>query len=193
MAEQKIVFCDVDGTVALTHEEWFMRYNIEWKDNLTYDHITDWGVHAFVKESCGTQIYKYLNDDDLYDNVQPYPGSVVGVEILRKRGFRVVFLTSGLHKGKISFLRRWGFLEKTGDKDFVVAHDKGLIDGKGAILIDDGYHNVKAFKGISILLDAPHNRKYNHLFRAMDWNEVVAYAIGIHDADHMARYMSYGS
>jgi 5'-nucleotidase len=191
MAE-KIVYCDVDGTVALTHEVWYARYNRDYQDNLTGERVTDWGTHAFTKPECGKKIYEYLDDPDLYEEVVPLDGSMEGVETLRKYGFRIVFLTSGVHKGKISFLRRYGFIEKTGDKDFIIAHDKSLVDGSNSLLIDDGYHNIQAFKGIGILLDAPHNRKYHHTYRAMDWDDVVAFVFGLEGAKRMASYMSYG-
>jgi 5'-nucleotidase len=190
--EQKLIFCDVDGTVAQTHSAWYERYNRDWNDNLTHEMVLDWGIHNYVKTECGVKIYDYLLQDDLYDDVQPYPGSIDGIETLRKYGFRVVFLTSGIHKGKISFLRRCGFIDKS-DKDFVVAHDKSLVDGTNATLIDDGFHNIQAFKGFGILLDAPHNRKYHHTYRALDWDDVVAFVVGLEGARKMSSYMSYGS
>jgi 5'(3')-deoxyribonucleotidase len=186
MENNKVCLVDVDGTVALTHDQWFKRYNAEWSDDLTYEEITDWEVHSFVKESCGKSIYKYLDDPTLYDEVQPYPGSIEGVEKLRNYGFRVVFLSSGVHPGKIKFLRKFDFIGK-GDSDFVIAHDKSLI--KGFILIDDGWHNIQAFNGPGILLDAPHNRKVDYNFRAMDWDHVVKLVGTFEVADQLINSM----
>jgi 5'-nucleotidase len=183
------ILIDVDGVVAQTHTEWLRRYNHDWNDHLTSEMITNWGIHEFVKPECGTKIYKYLSDPDLYDNVEPVPHALWGVNTLRSMQHRCVFLSAGVHAGKRDFLFRHGFI--TTEKDLIIAQDKSLIMGQ--ILIDDGVHNIQDFKqGTGVLFHAKHNEYFDYLFRAYDWHCVVELVSILEGRERMASYMSYG-
>lgn len=169
---EKIILVDVDGTVASLYNVWYGRYNAEYDDDLTTERVTEWRVHEFVKPECGIKIYNYLSDPDLYDSVQPVDGAVDGVNGLKELGFRVVFLSSGIHPGKADFLRRYKLIGK-GDDDIIIAHDKSLIVGD--YLIDDAFHNIKSFRhGLGILFgDYAHNRECNYSPHAENWKDAV--------------------
>lgn len=61
--------------------------------------------------------------------------------------------------------------------DVIVTTNKQMVDAD--FLIDDGVHNLLGGKYKGILMDAPHNRKFNereyNIFRAKNWQEVYAY------------------
>ena len=163
------VLLDVDYCIAPLHEEWLRRYNRDYDDNLTHFQITEWNMSNFVKPECGENIYKYLNDPDLYDDMNPVHGSKEAVALLCAYGYDVRFVTSGVHKGKIDFLYRHKFIDS--ESDYVIAADKSLIIGD--VLVDDYGMNLKTFKGVGILFDAPHNRSSSYGIRVYNWEEVV--------------------
>lgn len=168
-----LVFLDVDGVTLDLGTEWLNRYNEDYNDKLTNEHITRWATHEFVKPECGRKIYDYLLMPDLYDNVQPIAGAREGVEILKGAGHRVVFLSSGIHRGKYLRLKQLGFLNR--EDDYICAHDKSLVSGD--YLVDDGVHNIIAFRktrGIPVLFDAPHNQLSFQELRAMNWTDVTS-------------------
>lgn len=155
-----IICVDVDETIAKLHEVWLDRYNKKYDDDLQTDDVTDWEIHRFVKPECNFDIYRMLECDDMYDEVQPVPGALETVEWIRGRGHRVVFVSSTVRQtfdAKLDWLGRHGFTDKR--KDFVAARDKSLV--RGDFLIDDNYDNCKGFycagaRG-ALLVTAPWN------------------------------------
>lgn len=159
----KIAFVDVDGVVADLGTAWLNRYNKDFDDNLTNDNILGWHTSQYVKPECGNKIYDYLEDPTLYDEVEPIPQSIYGITYLRAEGYRVVFATASVN-GASGKKYRWlidhGFLSGNNSlNDYIEIGDKGLLyPGQfDNILIDDGIHNLKAFKGFGVLFQRPHN------------------------------------
>lgn len=157
----KTIAVDVDGVCADLHAEWLKRYNAEFADTLTVERIHQWDMIPAVKPECGKQIYKYLNQPDLYANVPVIAGAHDGVNDLRDRGWRVVFVTSctkGMADQKWEWLERHGFLAVTKghSPDLIIAHDKSLI--RADALLDDYDGNLHGWMRRGILLDAPYNR-----------------------------------
>lgn len=174
----KIIRVDVDGVVADLQLEWLSRINAEYGCDVTCDEITDWNMGLFLPP-VAQDYHKHLHDLTLYEGVQPYAGAQEGISLLRKAGYRVVFVTSSTAAGaygKMEWLKRYGFLPK-GEyipKDFVSAHDKTLV-APGSPLVDDGYHNIQK-EAHGILIDQPWNRQVEYPFRAKTWAEVLEIA-----------------
>lgn len=169
-----IFYADVDGTTLNLSKRWYGLYNADYDDNLDDARVTGWSVHSFVKPECGKKIYDYLLLPDLYDDVEPIDGAIEGIQVLKEMDFRVVFLSSGIHRGKYLRLKHFGLLN--GEEDYICAHDKSLVHGD--YLLDDGMHNIKAFhsankKGYAIVFDAPHNRNERWLLRADGWVNAI--------------------
>lgn len=173
----KRILVDVDCVVADLMDEWLGIYNAEYSDNLDVSQIVRWGMEEFVKPECGTKIYDYLWLPYLYDHVKPIDGAITGVRWLRRHGYDIRFVTSGVHAGKAQWLGRHGLL--IGEfplysPDLIVAHDKSII--KADIMIDDNIKNCDNFSGTSILFGQPWNDGLTtgH-FRADDWADVIQY------------------
>jgi 5'-nucleotidase len=171
----KRILVDVDCVIADLMDEWLGMYNAEYNDTLTAGQITSWGMEEFVKGECGTKIYDYLWLPNLYDYVKPIDGAITGVRWLRRHGFDVRFVTSGLHAGKAKWLGNQGLL--LGEfplysPDLIVAHDKSII--KADIMIDDNVKNCESFSGFAIVFGQPWNSHAasQHL-RADDWADVI--------------------
>ena len=173
-----IILCDVDSVVAELMTPWLARYNEDYDDNLTADNILAWSTHEFVKPECGKKIYDYLNDPDLYVNCPPIEGALDGVNTLKQKGHRVVFVTAATAEGmgaKLKWLCSHGFLDMGGKNecpDFIAAKDKGLL--RGDVMIDDGVHNLdSAYVKYCILFDQPWNQENLEYARAIGWAGVL--------------------
>lgn len=167
-----IILVDIDGVTGNLYKVWYGIYNRDWHDCLIPENVLTWDLHKYVKPECGKKIYDYLKYPDLYDKVEPIDGSQWGINTLREMGHRCVFLSAGVHAGKVDFLKRNGFIET--EKDLIIAEDKSIING--AYLIDDAAHNVQEFRqGIAILFNARHNEWLDYSYRAYNWKQVVHY------------------
>ena len=178
------ILSDVDGVTLCLNIEWYKRYNADYNDCLKSEHVTKWAVHEFVKPSCGKKIYDYLLMPDLYETVPLIAGAMDAIMTLRNAGHRVVFVSSGIHRGK--YLRLKEFNLVASEDDYICAHDKSLICGD--YLLDDGFHNIRAFKrGTAILFDAPHNRHEQWNPRVTNWEEAVNMILDLQERKDFAR------
>jgi len=173
----KRILVDVDCVVADLMPTWLGLYNAEYTDNLSVSQIIRWGMEEFVKPECGKKIYDYLRFHNLYDDVKPIDGAITSVHWLRRHGYDIRFVTSGVHPGKAEWLGQHGLL--IGEfplysPDFVVSHDKSIIHAD--IMIDDNIKNCNEFSGLSILFGQPWNvDNTTRHFRADDWADVIQF------------------
>lgn len=177
---RKVVLCDVDEVVAALLPEWVRRYNDAYDDELQLAAITDWSLQRFVKPECGDKIYDFLNAPDLYEDVDPVPGALYGVNELRRRGYRVVFVTSATkgHAGqKLQWLQDQGFLPagRQTDPDYWEGSEKWML--RGDLIIDDRPHTLEQCEFPSILFPCEHNALYvaplyAPIHRVTDWMEI---------------------
>jgi len=173
-----VIAVDVDDTVANLVDPWLARYNRDFNDTLAKESITSWDIASFTKPVCGKDIYRYLDDPTLYDDVEPIPGALLAIDDMRILGHRVIFVTSAVQKAsgrKLEWLRKHGFLStlvtERVDKDYVECHDKSLV--RADVLIDDRYENVKNFPGKAILFTQPWNAHETHQACMNGWDNLV--------------------
>lgn len=174
------ILIDLDDTVWILLDQWLKRYNEEYNDNVTRYDIKGWDLTPYIKKECGSKIYKYLEDPTLYDDVQLYDGAEWGIGMLRKMGHRCVFLSAGVHAGKLALLKKHNLIET--EKDLIIAQDKSLV--KGRFLVDDGMHNLKSFGGVGILMRRPHNESFSHPYIAENWKDVVKIIRAVEEWDN---------
>jgi len=185
-----IIACDGDGITCDLHPEWLRRYNRDYNDTLTVEQWLSWDAHKYVKPECGKDIYKYLRDPDLYENIVPVAGAVEGVVRLRALGHQIIFVTAntyGMTDQKARWFERWGFCEPKGHDlphDFVPMFNKNNLDAY--LLIDDGAHNVRRWveekARPAIMLERPYNMSllnevpsafWMKCHRAKTWSDIV--------------------
>lgn len=170
-----IIACDVDGVVAALHQEVLNRYNFDYRDSLIVEDIHSWDMALYVKPECGTKIYQYFSEGDLYkfDYIRAIENAAWGVDQLENAGHRVVYVTTpapGTNGAKAEWLRQRSFLRD--DKDYVECRDKSLI--RADVLIDDGAHNLREFIGKRILFHQPWNANeyVDGAYRVNGWIEI---------------------
>lgn len=175
---KNIIALDIDDVVADLLPEWLRRYNHDFDDNLAPEDITEWDLTKFIKKECGSRIFEYLDDANLYDNVLPVDGAISSISKLKSLPHtRVIFVTArDVADAKFSWLKTWGLAESR--NDYVVCQDKGLI--LADYLVDDKPENIMRFSGFGILFSSNHNRRFNDelgkfWIRKTGWEEVVEY------------------
>lgn len=178
---QPTAIVDVDDTVVQLLPTWLRLYNRDWNDTLTPAHVTSWEIWEHVKPECGRRIYDYLDSPALYDDMEPIAGALAGVQRIRAAGIRVVFATSAVrgHAGaKLDLLQRHGFLApgRKVDPDYAEVADKGLL--RGHVIIDDGWHNIVAWRGVlALLYPGPQNASRvidePGVLRVRDWQDAA--------------------
>lgn len=164
------ILLDVDCVVADLMPEWLRRYNLDYDDNRLLDEITHWDMTKFVKTECGKRIYGYLSIPDLYNRVEPVKGAIEGIDYLRSRGWKIVYVSAGLSQAqaKYDWLLQRGLLHNEGE--YIAAYDKSLI--RGDVLIDDRMDNVRDFPGASILFTQPWNAWVRTTRRMNGWSDI---------------------
>lgn len=192
-----IIALDVDGPLAASLEAVLLRYNADWNDTLTAEHIVAWDVHRFVKPECGKGVYDYFRQSTLYDDVAVVADAVWGVEQLRALGHTVRFVTANMFDmtdPKARWLLRHGFSTDEQPhflpRDLFIAQDKNFIDAD--LLVDDRAETVRKWVDNkhrkAILFDRPWNRSlldevpsafWSWAHRAENWKQVVRIVEGL--------------
>lgn len=183
-----VIIVDVDDTTADLVPVWvreFLRMYPECP-NPCDERWTDWDVAPLVPDEYQERFWAVLANPELYDQVEPIPGSLEGVEKLRKFA-RVVFATSAVngHSGaKLRWLVKRGYLDTiVRNRDYIETFDKSLL--RGQLIIDDRPQTCRKFAAVnggrrSALLYlrppaiAPEYRE--GLIAAANWTEVVKQA-----------------
>lgn len=174
----KIIGVDIDGVVADLLPEWVRWYNMDYEDELDWKSVNKWSVHEFVKEDCGKNVYKYIANPRIYDNVEPIENSVWGVKKLRDMGYTVYFIThtpAGCEGRKYKWLNDNGFEVKP--EEYYEASDKSPDKSLFAtdFLIDDKDKNVEHAHGQGIVFTQEYNKELIGYPRVNNWAEIISY------------------
>ena len=138
------ILCDLDSIVVDLQTKWYAVYNEKYNDNITVDDITDWEVHKFVSDECGTKIYNMLTPK-LFDVLDPLDGAIEALDELYQAGHEIVFITAsplGCADAKISWVTK--HIKWATHKNVIIGHKKHLV--KGDVLIDDSPANLHLHK-----------------------------------------------
>lgn len=138
------IIVDLDSTIVDLLNPWLAAYNADHDDTLTIDQLTRFDLHALAKG--GKAIYSYLDQPGFFENLPALEGAVEAVKFLHDDGHELVFATSCPHpegkKGKgIWFQKNLPFIHPG---KLAILDDKHFIAADA--LVDDGAHNIKAYK-----------------------------------------------
>lgn len=139
------ILVDLDETVVNLGDEWLARYNRDWNDNLTVDSITSWDWHLFAKPECGRDLYKYLDDPDLFTDLPPLEGAVEAVDELQRMGHRIVICTAPAFPSNATAKQLWcqKYLPFINRKDVCLIGNKYHV--KADAIVDDSPVQVKKY------------------------------------------------
>ena len=171
------ILVDMDDTVEQLLKAWVKRANEKFGREVTLDDITGWNVAEPYTGISRSEIYGVTYEKGFWESVEPMPGAAEALRHFMDQGHEVYIVTAtepehveekmnGLLFRYFPFIR-WDHV--------IIAGRKQLI--RGAVLIDDGIHNLEGGDYRKILFTAPHNRSYdaraNGMIRVDTWEEAV--------------------
>lgn len=141
------VLLDLDSTIYDLWTPWLEWYNRHYNDNLQKKDIDRWQCDEIVKPECGKKIYSFLNKKNMFTSLNPYPWALESIHKVHTWGIKQVFCstvvgTTGAKEKQEAIIRDFPYLGK--ESLVLVGHDKSLVNGN--VLVDDGPHNLEAFK-----------------------------------------------
>ena len=172
------ILIDMDDTIENLCETWVNFLNKRHNTNISLDDIVEWDMTKAFPTLTKEQVYAPLLEQELWESIKPLPYAVETLKKLIDEGHKIHIVTA-THPQNISF-KMANIIEKyfpfIDYNDIIITSKKQLI--KGDVLIDDAPHNLIDGEYYSILMTAPHNKRYNAskngMIRVNDWNEVYS-------------------
>ena len=173
-----VVLVDMDDTIVDLLSRWVSFLNETHGLSVNPEEITDWNISLFFPTLTKEQVFAPLFIDGFWSAVQPKEDAVKYLKMLKDEGYRVIICTNTHYttlreKMEKVLFHHFDFLSWN---DVVIAYHKQLLDAD--FLVDDGVHNLIGGKYKGILMDAPHNRKFNErehgIIRVKTWREIYA-------------------
>lgn len=167
MMKKGIVACDVDLTVVDTGYAWYKWLEDMTKAGFSYEWVSQWYDFsipysvAWKNKGCSGSPFDFWRAKSVYDNLKPIEGCVDALEMLNKKGYKIVFVSAikgDHHKSKHSFLKQYfPFMD-----GFVATKEKWAVNAD--IIIDDRHKFINMFTNpdtMRIIKDTKHEQDEN--------------------------------
>lgn len=140
--------------IAAVVESFNQKYGTSFK---TSD-CKSWNLVSIFGEEIGT----VMHEPELFRNLKPVKDAVETFERLYRSNLFEIYIVTAAHPRTVEAKYEWlkehiNFLPQS---HIIVSSAKHMI--KGDYLLDDGMHNIRAFKeagGIPIVFNRPHNKE----------------------------------
>jgi 5'(3')-deoxyribonucleotidase/uncharacterized protein with PQ loop repeat len=179
---------DMDETIADSLKEHIRRYNAEFAEMISTDHL--YGKHLEELVPCDRReaVRHAVRDESFFDCLDVIDGAKQVIEELVHE--HQVFIVSAAMEIPESLSAKHRWLRKhfpfVPDSNVVFCGNKGIIDAD--YLIDDEARHFVNFPGTGILFSAPHNLSETEHRRVANWREVHRVFIGFrNNRDSMKR------
>jgi 5'-nucleotidase len=149
---------DLDSTLNVLMPAWLDWYNAHYNDDLTDADITQWDIHELVRPECGARIYDFLRLPGVFSSLPiQYSAAEVMERLCAEHDVRIVTAWSNSSVGVVVDKRAWvqEHLPFFNPRHMIFCCDKSFIDAD--VLLDDGIHNLEAFRGYSVAYAQPWN------------------------------------
>ena len=170
MIKQKIGI-DLDCTLNNLLDVWLKRYNEDYNDNLSL--VPEWSILGYVKKECGEKIFDYLHEPEFFLKLDVQKDAQDVVQWMCE--YYDVYIVTAYTADTCVDKEKWvtKYLPSINSENIIFCNNKGLLNLD--YLIDDGGHNIEAFKQKPIIFDYPHNQSLDNIKytrRAKNWIEV---------------------
>ena len=171
------ILVDMDDVLEQLVAGWTAYMNDRYGTHVTPEDVHDWNMSKAFPDLTHEQVYSAVDDDALWDLVQPMPGAAEALQKLTSDGHEIYIVTATGYrtmKAKMEkvLFRYFPFLSWS---QVIVTEHKQLI--RGDILIDDGPHNMQGGEYRKILFSANHNLSFDeasvNAVRVTGWDEVL--------------------
>lgn len=155
------VLVDIDDTITNLGKAWVTWLDKKYGLDVQWQDITEWDIRQFFPSVREQDVYKPLSDPDFWDTVEPRGDAQYYLKRLIDDGHEVYILTSSIYSSvKEKFDRvLFKYFPYIEWQKVIIAYNKQMI--RGDVLVDDGVHNLEGGDYEKILMDAPHNQKYD--------------------------------
>lgn len=169
----RLIF-DMDDVLVELLDEWLIHLNTYNVLSKTKEDITSWNMKVAYPDLTDKQLYGCLNDVQLWERVQPVKDAYKYLKLLKEEGHEIYVATASYPnsyfiKTQYCLFRHFDFLNPT---NVICIHNKSLLDGD--VLFDDYHENLREFKGVKVLKNAPYNKNCDEEcfhFRVNTWEE----------------------
>ena len=167
---------DFDSTLFPTLEKAIEIFNSRHNMNLDVTQITAYNLHECLESDVADALLELFCDKEVYDDLQPYKGSVKAIKTLVERGHEVYIATATSVKNlewKEQLLQKYfPFIPKN---NLIRIHDKHLLSVD--VLVEDNMDNLVATFAERICFDRPWNQNKEKdyvysIFRIRNWGEI---------------------
>lgn len=170
LGKQRIAI-DMDEVMADTLGKMLQRYNRDYDDTITLEHLHGKKLRQVAK--CGHGIYKYFEDPSFMRDLDVMPDCQ---EVIRELQSRYeIFIASAAMEVPASFAAKFEWLREHFDfippQHIVFCGDKSVIHAD--YLIDDHAYQFERFPGQGILYTASHNVEEHRYPRVNNWRDVA--------------------
>ena len=154
------VLCDMDDVLLDLIPHWIKSLNSIYGTSISAEEITEWDIAKCIPSLTKEQIFSIVMQPSFWETIPPAKNGQWFIRNLLTEGHRVKIVTASHYEVLPSKMQRFLQLYPwlTWD-DITITSGKQSI--KGDVLIDDAQHNLVGGEYEKILLDKPHNRKFD--------------------------------
>jgi 5'(3')-deoxyribonucleotidase len=157
---------------------YFVKPLVEWHNkkygfNIDPETVTDWNLELFFPDLTLYEIFEPMWHEEFWKTVKPRDNSNYWLKKLIDDGHDVYVCTNTHYKVATMKMETvlFKYFPYLTNKNLIIMKNKQMI--RCDYLIDDGAHNIVGpYKGL--LMDMPHNRKFEHegIIRIHNFKEV---------------------
>lgn len=172
-----IIVCDIDGIINNLMPKTLELYNDRTGKNITMSDITEYNFYDCLPKEDARGLIELFKEKELWDSLEPLPGSQDGLKQIIKSGHQVYLATATNPVNlswKCDFVKRhFPFIP---EDNVIRIMNKGLL--KADVLVDDCVDNLIGSFAERVTLDYPWNQNelkdYAYgIRRAFCWNDIV--------------------
>lgn len=182
------VLVDMDDTVEGLLQAWVNYLNTHYGTTVNKDDVTEWDVYKFFPQIHKSEVYAPLCDDDFWRTVRPFEDAAKYLQKLKDDGHTVFIVTTSDYRTLRSKMDNvlFRYFPMFTWNDVIITAHKQLVCGD--VLVDDGIHNLIGGSYEKLLMDAPHNRRFdaeaNGMTRVTNWSEAYKKICEISQSKH---------
>ena len=172
-----IIMCDIDSVLNDLVIKTLTLYNSRSGKNIRLSDITTYHFSECLPREDADAIYELFKEKELWDSLEPLPGSQKGLKTLMNNGHSIYLATATSPESfpwKTEWLKKYFPFLCT--DNVIRITNKGLL--KCDVMIDDCIDNLTSNLCDRVVLDAYWNRDKTKdavydIKRAHNWNEIV--------------------
>lgn len=176
--ERKIICVDMDEVIADALGEHLLRYNRDFRENVTVKDLHGQWLWEFVPEERQQALHDYIMSEDFFEVLDVMPESQRVLAKLQKR--YDVFIATAAMEVPSSFNAKFRWLARyfpfIPPSNIVFCGNKSILHGD--YLIDDNPRQLRIFPGEGILFSSPANASVTGFRRVNNWLDVEKMFLG---------------